>query len=88
MSGPTLLLSDIFPPKTGGSGRWFWEIYRRLPRESVLVAAGEHLRQAQFDAGHDVRVLRLPLEMRNRSPRSFTSLARTTCARPARCGGS
>ena len=26
-----LLLSEIFPPQKGGSGRWFWEIYRRLP---------------------------------------------------------
>lgn len=74
MTGPTLLLSDIFPPKTGGSGRWFWEIYRRLPRENVLVAAGEHPRAAAFDSAHDVRVLRLPLEMRDRSPRSLTSL--------------
>jgi phosphatidylinositol alpha-1,6-mannosyltransferase len=70
----TLLLSDIFPPKTGGSGRWFWEVYRRLPREHFLVAAGEHPKAAAFDAGHDARVLRLPLEMRNRSPRSWTSL--------------
>ena len=45
----TLLVSDIFPPKTGGSGRWFWEIYRRLPRESYLIAAGEDPRQDAFD---------------------------------------
>lgn len=25
-----LLLSEIFPPKHGGSGRWFWELYSRL----------------------------------------------------------
>lgn len=72
-SGPTLLLSDIFPPKTGGSGRWFWEIYRRLPRANYLVAAGEHSQQAAFDAEHDLRVLRLPLEMRNRALRNWTS---------------
>ncbi len=70
---PTLLLSDIFPPKTGGSGRWFWEIYRRLPRAGYLVAAGEHPQQAAFDAEHDMRVLRLPLEMRDRALRNWTS---------------
>ncbi len=59
-----LLVSDIFPPKTGGSGRWFWEIYRRLPREQVIVAAGEHPRQGEFDRGHDLRVARLPLALR------------------------
>jgi phosphatidyl-myo-inositol dimannoside synthase len=70
---PTLLISDIFPPKTGGSGRWFWEIYRRLPRANYLVAAGEHPQQAAFDSEHDLRVVRLPLEMRNRALRNWTS---------------
>jgi phosphatidylinositol alpha-1,6-mannosyltransferase len=59
-----LLVSDNFPPRTGGSARWFWEIYRRLPRERVVVAAGEHPRQEEFDRGHDLRVARLPLTMR------------------------
>jgi phosphatidylinositol alpha-1,6-mannosyltransferase len=60
----TLLVSEIFPPKTGGSGRWFWEIYRRLPRGSYAIAAGEDPRQADFDRAHDLRVVRLPLAMR------------------------
>lgn len=32
-----LLLSEIFPPKHGGSGRWFYELYRRLPNGVVTV---------------------------------------------------
>jgi phosphatidylinositol alpha-1,6-mannosyltransferase len=56
-----LLVSRVFPPAVGGSGRWFWEIYRRLPREGLLVAAGEDLRQAAFDATHDLPVVRVPL---------------------------
>src|SRR5262249_29575739 len=59
-----LLVSEIFPPRTGGSGRWFWEIYRRLPRGRVVVAAGEHPRQEEFDRVHDLRVARLPLTLR------------------------
>lgn len=59
----TLLLSEIFPPQTGGSGRWFWEIYRRLPRENVVVAAGTDERAEAFDATHDLRVERVPLTM-------------------------
>src|SRR5215475_11698774 len=73
-TGPTLLLSDIFPPKTGGSGRWFWEIYRRLPRTDYLVAAGEHPDAPAFDAGHDLRILRLALEMRSRAISNWNSL--------------
>ena len=74
MSGPTLLLSDIFPPKHGGTGRLFWEIYRRLPRTDYLIAVGEHPEAAAFDATHDLRIFRLPLEMRNRAISSWGSV--------------
>jgi phosphatidylinositol alpha-1,6-mannosyltransferase len=56
-----LLLSLTFPPQTGGSGRWFWEIYRRLPRERVRVVAGECPGAAEFDEGHDLAIRRMPL---------------------------
>lgn len=59
-----LLVSEVFPPRTGGSGRWFWELYRRLPRERVRVAAGECPGQEEFDRGHDLRVVRMPLTFR------------------------
>lgn len=58
-----LLLTEVFPPQTGGSGRWFWEIYRRLPREQVVIAAGEHPQAAEFDSAHDLRLTRLPLAL-------------------------
>jgi phosphatidyl-myo-inositol dimannoside synthase len=70
----TLLISDIFPPKTGGSGRWFWEIYRRLPRELYLIAAGEDPRQHAFDRTHDLRVVRVPLTLRSWGIASLESL--------------
>jgi phosphatidyl-myo-inositol dimannoside synthase len=58
-----LLLSEIFPPRTGGSGRWFWEIYRRLPREEYVIAAGEGPGADAFDRTHDLRIRRLPLTL-------------------------
>ena len=58
----TLLLTEMFPPKTGGSSRWFWEIYRRLPREKFVIAAGEDARQAEVDQFHNLRIIRLPLQ--------------------------
>jgi phosphatidylinositol alpha-1,6-mannosyltransferase len=57
----TLLVSEVFPPRVGGSGRWLWEIYRRLPRESCVIVAGEALRQEEFDRTHDLRLVRMPL---------------------------
>jgi phosphatidylinositol alpha-1,6-mannosyltransferase len=70
----TLLISDIFPPKTGGSGRWFWEIYRRLESESLAIAAGEVENAGVFDRGHDLCIHRVPLEMRSRALRSLAGL--------------
>jgi phosphatidyl-myo-inositol dimannoside synthase len=58
-----LLVSRVFPPATGGSGRWFHEVYSRLPRESVVVAAGEHRRAGEFDAATGLRIRRLPLSL-------------------------
>ena len=59
----TLLLSEIFPPMTGGSGRWFWEIYRRMPRDRFTIVAGAGVGAAEFDRTHDLDVIRLPLTM-------------------------
>jgi phosphatidylinositol alpha-1,6-mannosyltransferase len=59
----TLVVSENFPPRTGGSGRWFWEIYRRLPRADFVIAAGEHPRQEEFDLTHDLRLKRMPLTL-------------------------
>jgi len=70
----TLVVSDIFPPKTGGSGRWFWEIYRRLSRENFSIAAGEAPQQEAFDRTHDLNVTRLPLTLRNWGIRNWEGL--------------
>src|SRR5215831_15554517 len=69
-----LLISEVFPPKTGGSGRWFWEIYRRLPRDQFVIAAGEDPRQDEFDRAHDLRVARVPLSMPAWGLRSWKGL--------------
>src|SRR5262245_66010971 len=71
--GPILLASEIFPPKTGGSGRWFWEIYRRLPREHVVIAAGEDGRQEEFDRTHHLQLYRVPLTLRYWDVHSYSA---------------
>ena len=69
-----LLLSEIFPPQNGGSGRWFQEIYSRLPREHVVVAAGEHPSQYEFDATHNMNLHRLALTMPQWGLKSVSAL--------------
>ncbi|HTN74934.1 MAG TPA: glycosyltransferase family 4 protein [Pirellulaceae bacterium] len=60
-----LLVSEIFPPRVGGSGRWLYEVYRRLPTQSVTVAADQHAHAATFDAVEPLPIHRLPLRFRN-----------------------
>jgi phosphatidylinositol alpha-1,6-mannosyltransferase len=61
----TLLISRVFPPQVGGNGAWMWELYSRLPRKSVLIAAGRAAGWEAFDAGHDLRVVRAPLHLQS-----------------------
>ncbi len=72
----TLLLSEIFPPKTGGSGRWFWEIYRRMPKSQFTLAVGDDPHASDVDRTHDLDIVRLPLTLTDwgmASPSSFAA---------------
>ena len=54
-----LLISEVFPPRLGGSGRWLWELYRRLPEFDVTVLAGAAAGDAAFDRSSPIRIERL-----------------------------
>jgi len=75
LRGPkALLVSEIFPPRIGGTGRLYWEIYRRMPRDEVVIAAGEHPQQARFDLATDLCLRRVPLTMHQWGIRSLEGL--------------
>ncbi|MCF2947760.1 glycosyltransferase family 4 protein [Paraglaciecola aquimarina] len=54
----TLLITENFPPKAGGSGRWFWELYSRLPEGKYQILAGEDSSAVQFDANASINIQR------------------------------
>jgi phosphatidyl-myo-inositol dimannoside synthase len=56
-----LLLTEVFPPQVGGSGKWLYEVYRRMPL-GVVVAAGEHPQAARFDERHLLAMRRMDLQ--------------------------
>lgn len=56
----TLVLSQNFPPASGGSGRWFWELYSRLGSD-YIVAADQLGDYAEFDEAASLRIHRLAL---------------------------
>jgi phosphatidylinositol alpha-1,6-mannosyltransferase len=70
----TLLLSEIFPPLKGGSGRWFWEVYTRLPKDKVVIAAGQTEKTIEFDKSNPLNCYRLPLSSWSWGLKSLTGL--------------
>lgn len=60
-----LLLSQVFPPARGGSGRWLWELYRRLSGFEVHVAAARTAGAEAFDRASELRTVRIPLAFTN-----------------------
>jgi phosphatidyl-myo-inositol dimannoside synthase len=57
-----LLLTENFPPLEGGSGRWFWELYSRLPKDKFVVVADDTPEAKIFDQTHDLTMCRIPLK--------------------------
>lgn len=74
MTKKTLLISEIFPPKNGGSGRWFWELYTRLPKSEYVIAAGKAEGDDVFDKSHDLTLNRLELSSPSWGLKSLTGL--------------
>ncbi|WP_440903476.1 glycosyltransferase family 4 protein [Catenovulum sp. SX2] len=69
-----LVLTENFPPLSGGSGRWFWELYSRLPKSDYLIVADNIPEALSFDQTHDLNVIRLPLSSREWGFRSLQGL--------------
>jgi phosphatidyl-myo-inositol dimannoside synthase len=57
----TVLVTEVFPPLNGGSGRWFWEIYSRMGTNETLVVAGKQDGDECFDKTHQLNLKRLNL---------------------------
>lgn len=57
----TLVLSEIFPPVKGGSGRWLWEVYTRIHDNNIIVAAGDSEESYQVDCASDLKTYRINL---------------------------
>ena len=74
MNKKVLVLTENFPPVSGGSGRWFWELYSRLPKEQYLILADDIDGSAAFDKTHDLNILRIPLKSSQWGLRSIRGL--------------
>lgn len=63
MKKQTLLLTENFPPVSGGSSRWFWELYSRLDKNDVIVVTNETQENLTPDIKNsELTILRIPLQ--------------------------
>ncbi len=53
-----LLVTNDFPPKTGGIQSYLWELWRRLPSDSTTVLTTPHVGSEAWDAAQPFRVER------------------------------
>ena len=53
-----LLVTNDFPPKTGGIQNFLWELWSRLPPDDVVVYTTPHKGAAAFDAAAPMEVIR------------------------------
>lgn len=68
------MLSEIFPPQTGGSGRWFWDLYTRLNNDKVVVVTDCADDASYIDAHSSLTVHRIPMSCKSWGIVSFTGL--------------
>ena len=57
----SLILSEIFPPRVGGSGQWLHELYSRQAPERTLLLVGIHEGANKFDKASPLRIVRADL---------------------------
>lgn len=69
-----LLLTQNFPPIEGGSGRWFWELYSRLPEKQVVICTDDVEDGYAFDETNDLHIIRVPMSSKEWGLKSITGL--------------
>ena len=60
MQKKILVLTENFPPKSGGSGRWFYELYTRLLDYQITVVTDINADSDEFDRTATVKIIRIP----------------------------
>ncbi len=59
----TLVISELFPPRVGGTPTWFHEVYRRYPPGEVVVLTHSEPGDEVIDARLPYPVRRVPMSM-------------------------
>ncbi|MDA8698011.1 glycosyltransferase family 4 protein [Rhodopirellula sp.] len=75
MNHEALVLTDVFPPQHGGSGKWLHELYaRQTPGQYIIAAGNSHGFDANSDDQYPQKIIRLKLDMPYRGIANLNSL--------------
>ena len=58
MPGRHLLVTNDFPPKTGGIQNYLWELWSRLPSDETMVYTSRYRDSAAFDTAAPIPIIR------------------------------
>ena len=70
----TIVISEVFPPQVGGSGKWLWDIYKRQPVGNYTILANHHPHAGDTDPSYPQKVIRCNLQMQSRAVAKFSSI--------------
>lgn len=79
----TLLVSEFFPPRVGGTPTWFYEVYGRYPAGEAVVLSDYQPGDEEFDRRSTLPILRAPMRMSDwglLDPRAAVQYARLALA--------
>jgi len=62
-SGRTLLISELFLPRVGGTSTWFYEVYRRYPRGEAVILTDYQPGDEAVDKDLPLPIHRVPMRM-------------------------
>ena len=62
--GVVLLISNDFPPISGGQSRYIYDLWSCLPKDEVVIMAPQSEGDRSVDEGLDCRVVRVPLRLK------------------------
>lgn len=72
-----LVLSDVFPPQHGGSGKWLHDLYSHKRKSNVIMCVGKSSGyDSQRDAEYSHKIIRQNLHMTYRGVANPRSIAR------------
>ena len=81
----TLLISELFLPRVGGTPTWFHDVYSHYPSGEAVVLTDLQADDEDFDRHYSLPIVRIPMRMNDwgflnlQSAKQYARVAQATC---------